>query len=273
METVKKIKGKRIRKQLFYTLIHVIIVAVAIAAVCTVLFALVDLPSELQIFIYGFCGAVCFFSCLALPIEKGVLCILSDDRLYYFGASESLSAVCFSRVSDNKRTSFSQDGWILYSAIQKHEYQTYLSFFDSWLSLYGTDFVLTISGVGKKFISQLEKAKAKSPVTYSEEAYGTITPPALTSREGFWQEIWEYCENNSLAGVLRCDEIHRVYFETDIDSIDIELNNRGRDIFITMDNQSVHMTNDDVEQTIEYKDLAGIEDLFAGICNFIDNNS
>ncbi len=274
MSNYKKIKGQKILNVEFTNSVIVVTISVALICLCIILGILINMPPLYTFIICAPIGTIGFAFLIALLSVKKTLGILADDRIYYFGAT-GLSSPCFIQIADKKEQYLHQDGWILYSAISKYEFHPRVRPISSCAILYGNDFELMINNVSKHFIEKLEQAKKACPPTYLEEVYGVITPDTQAARSGLWKEIWDYCESNSLEKVFRCDTIARIDFDASSNTIDIELNNRGQNIFINMDSDSMYISTDDndTDQTIGYKDLKSLEDLFAIIRNFIDRNS
>ena len=273
----KKINGKKIRSSVFYNILSLI------AAVIFLSFLLAAvLPSNYMIMVQIMAPIVLIFLCFALLSFRNVLCIFSDDRLYYLLPRNS--GMEFIVISGNRRTVSSKAGSILYSDIQRYEYLspklTWNYFFPSGVIIHGSDFDLKISGVGKRFIKQLENAKRSCVAHNNAEIDAAGTPDTQIQiahhvRNGLWKEIWQSFENGSLEDVFHGYKILRMESDERVDTIDIFTQKNGHEIDFHMDDCSIYMSapDNDTEQMIFYKHISKFGVLLSVIREFLVSNS
>lgn len=269
MPSRKIIKGKKIRNQVFYNMVFLIGAVIVVVVLCTVL----QLPPD-YILAVEICAPMALILLLGILFSfRKVLCILSDDRLYYFLPKDY--GMEFTAVSGNKRKVLSQDGWILYSDIQRYAYLPRTRHLPTRVILYGSDFELKISGVGRRFIHDLEKLQNGCSFSCNEKTKSADAPSTQTVRSGLWKEIWEYCENGTLENMLQCDAVIRLESNENLDAIDILVNRAGHEIEFNIDDCSMYMYARDngTNQTIYYEYIADAEDLFSHMRDFINGNS
>ena len=276
-------KGKKIRARAFYFTLFLICAVIFLSFLFAFLWPPVWSPDYL-IAILGMAPILLIWFFALLMSFRKVLCILSDDRLYYLMPKNY--GMEFAVLSGNKRTVSAKAGAIRYSDIQTCEYIP--RDFNLILQphggpapcvvLHGEGFALTIVGVGKRFIKQVETAQRS--VSGSDSAENNAAAPADTEitqqvRCGLWKEIWQCFESGALEDAFDTCKIIRMEGDEDLDTIDIWVERNGHEIDFNMDSCSIYMSSpdNDTEQTISYAHAAGLETLFSAIREFIASNS
>lgn len=260
-----RVKGKKIRGQDFYNILHVL----AAAGVCFLLLAFV-LPPKYMPAVLICAAEVPLFSSIWLLISKKVLCVFTEDRLYYYGME-------FAEVSGKKRKVLSDVGSVLFSDITDYEYLpgTRHLHVPSRVILYGVNFELTISGAGRHFIRQLEKAQMACIGRASAEPFSPDAPAAPRVRHGIWKEIWNSFESGELENALSEYTIRLMEGNESLDMIDITVEHNGHEIAFNMDETSIYLYAVDVQktQTVTFDQLSDIEAFFSAIREFIALNT
>lgn len=263
-----RVKGKKIRGQDFYNTLYVL------AAVAGTSFLLASiLPPRYMPGILAFAISFLIYSPIWLLISKKVLCVFTEDRLYYYGME-------FAVVSGKKRKVLSDVGSVLFTEITDYEYLPGTRSFrvPPRVVLYGANFELTISGAGRHLIRQLEKAQmaciGRKPVETSVlDAPDTQT--VQHDRHGLWKEIWKSFETGALENMLGAYTIRLMEGNESLDVIDIAVEHNGQEIAFNMDESSIYLyaVNTEKTQTITYEQLSGLEALFSAMREFIESNS
>lgn len=262
-----RVKGKKIRGQDFYNSLYVF----TAAGVCGLLAFI--LPPKYMTFVLIFAAELLLFSSIYLLIFKKVLCVFTEDRLYYYGME-------FAEVSGKKRKVLSDVGSVLFTEITDYEYLPGTRSFrvPSRVVLYGTNFELTISGAGRHFIRQLEKAQMANIGREPVETGVSDAPDTQTvqhDRHGLWKEIWQSFETGALEDMLGAYTIRLMEGNESLDVIDIAVERNGQEIAFNIDESSIYLYAVDTEkdQTIPYEQLSGLDALFSAMREFIESNT
>lgn len=271
----KKIKGKKIRLREFYmSLIYpMILLYFPISGVIMQLSW--DTMRILLIMLFCFLPVTLL---LPLLLWKKVLCILADDRLYFFKAEV---IELYSNSIRKKRTYC--DGSVCYSEIRNFEYIAPVrsSIFSkptqpSQVVFYGAEFQLTIQRASKGLIKKV-KAKQGRALELREIQDALITINHIKpTRSGLWNEIWCSYENSAFEELfdsetdiftLENDDVH--------DSIKMTVSRNGHDISFHIDEETLFMYSydNDIDKTVSLGDIADLESFFALMQNFVFQNS
>lgn len=267
----RNIKGKRIRPQDFNRSITLLVVMIIFTLICDALI----LPLDFMLALLCIDLVIILITIAAIFSLRKPLCILSKDRLYFFKQGE---AVVYASVSNNRQKVLNCDGWILYSDIQKLEYNFYgiFSKVECCVVIYGADFKLTIDNVGKSFIRQVEEMRELSSLNREFEAVPRFTADTKTERSGLWKEIWEAFESGILEGAFDSDtNVTRLESNETVDTIDITLYRNHHEICFNIDNSSIYMYSPDNDEslTIYLNNILDIDNLFILMKDFINKNS
>lgn len=265
-----QVKGKKIRGQDFYNSLYVFV-----TAGISFLLAFV-LPPKYRIYVLVIATGVLLFSPIWLLLSKKVLCVFTEDRLYYYGME-------FAVVSGKKRTVLSDTGFVSLTDITDYEYLPGTRWSKSFsvpsrVILYGADFELTISGGGKHLIRQLEKAQmaciGKDPAEAGVSP-ATDAKTAQNARHGLWKEIWHSFESGELEDVLSGYTIRLMEGDERLDVIDIAVEHNGHEIAFNIDETSLYLYAVDTQktQTVTYDRLPDLEAFFSAIREFIALNA
>lgn len=262
-----RVKGKNIRGQGFYNSLY----AVAAAGIAFLLTFL--LPTKYRLIGVSVAGGLLLYFSLRLLLFKKVLCVFTEDRLYYYGME-------FAVISGKKRKVLSDVGSVLFADIKDYKYLPGTWFSKSFavpcrVILYGADFELTVTGGGKHLIRQLENAQMSC---IGRDPAETGTPDAGTAqqvRHGLWKEIWNSFESGELENVLGEYTILLLEGNESLDVIDIAVEHNGHEIAFNLDESSVYLYAVDTQktQTVTYEHLSDLEAFFLTIRNFIASNS
>ncbi len=269
MQTEKTIQGKKVRPQMFDNAIIIAILLICNAVVCAFFptsdYAIVSLIMTPMILILVLATIIS---------SRYVICVLCEDRLYYYISRAHWME--FVVVSGSRRKVVSNDGWIMYYDIQKCEYLPATRRLPSRVVLYGADFELTIPGVGRRFIKQIEERQESYGINFTGVSSTTVSQlqTERVKRDGLWKDIWESFENGTLENVISDYEIVRIEANEDIDVIDICINAGGQEIDFNIDDSSIFMLAPeiDVDKTIYHENIADLDTLFSAMREFISCN-
>lgn len=262
-----RVKGKKIRGQDFYNSLYVF----AAAGVCFLLAFI--LPPKYMPYVLIYAGGFLLYSSIWLLIFKKVLCVFTEDRLHYYGLE-------FAEVSGKERKVLSDIGSVLFSDITDYEYLPGTRFLHvpSRVILYGANFELTISGAGRHFIRQLEKAQMAC-IGHEPVETGVSDAPVTQTiqhvRHGLWKEIWHSFETGALEDVLGEYTILLMEGNESLDVIDITVKHNGQEIAFNLDESSIYLyaVNTQKTQTITFDQLPDLETFFSAMREFIELNS
>lgn len=267
------IRGIKIREQSFYKFFGFFVFWLA-----ECLFFLLPFPIVMRasfgiyaIFYSMGLGVLLAFGLTAFR-SRTVRCVLTLDRLYFFGA----------RVEETRK--FSRcikvaegcDGSMLYADIQKTERISENRACSSVI-FYGDNFRVRVPDAGLWLLWRL-KAMRKRMLIFPESAEQSPadTEQNSTTREGLWKDIWSACES----GVLerRLDELGAL-MQLDMneaaDTIDICIGGDEGEFAFQIDCKRIFMlaVNSDAENTVRLSRIPDLDSLMLLMRQWISKNA
>lgn len=200
-----------------------------------------------------------------------IICILAEDRLYYFDA-----------LVENREKKERTNGYIYYSNIKNIELapgELKLLFFKlSVIVVHSDGFKLTIGGNRKRsLIRQIKKKQKEMSGNVIATDYVEFTPEPV--RIGLFKELWDDYEQGKMRAEF--ERICQVVMLTDkynINTIDISVIKNGCDMQFNVDEESIYMyangeTDFECDKTVMLTDIYNVENFYNIISEFIEENS
>ncbi|MBQ7939287.1 MAG: hypothetical protein IJ281_02805 [Clostridia bacterium] len=211
---------------------------------------------------------------------RKLLCILGEDRLYFFRAA-------FTKYYENsprKTTMLHCSGSLPYFAIAdmknaiRWERSRYSGSTNNKLVIIGDTFEIALIAADRSLPRKIRKKQAACPPLHTSVGTSLTLDLDQPARSGLWAEIWQAYETGAFEKLF--DEYTEIslewtFEENSVDMLDIILVRNGYEIYFDIDEESFHMDAIDtgVDTTIALADIKTLDNLYAQIQNFVRENT